>query len=333
MPSTDAGTLTGRNTNVDAIRFVAALGVISLHVGLYPDLSNLAGDIIRASFRWCVPFFMMVTGYYLANEENFYPRISVGRIVRPLTVFAIGSAVFAPLAIAEFSKDALTPAALILGTYYHLWYLTAIVVAFVVLQIMKAIKIPAATFCLSAGILVAYVAMNYVFVVLQKGGPQTDFLREFIGVPCLTAGAYIRRSPHLGKTSFAAILVASLILMTVEFSVLSGLGFRPGNAQFLFSTLPLSAAILGLAVTSRQRLPIRLAELGRNESLAIYVYHPLFVIGIASLIAGEYRFYATNSPGLPIWIMVAFLTPAASLALRRYAPKVRGFLDGDVTTA
>ncbi|MBU2098234.1 MAG: acyltransferase family protein, partial [Gammaproteobacteria bacterium] len=59
-----------RNGNIDGLRFVAAIGVIALHVGPFPELSDLSADIIRSSFRWCVPFFFMLTGYYLLGSTQ-----------------------------------------------------------------------------------------------------------------------------------------------------------------------------------------------------------------------------------------------------------------------
>ncbi|WP_378944043.1 acyltransferase family protein [Paracoccus sp. R86501] len=54
-----------RNGNIDVLRLIAAIGVIALHVGPFPELSQTGSDLIRSSFRWCVPFFFMLTGYYL----------------------------------------------------------------------------------------------------------------------------------------------------------------------------------------------------------------------------------------------------------------------------
>ena len=54
-----------RNFNIDALRLLAVFGVIVLHFGL-PGLLRNPGEVF---FRFSVPFFFMVSGYFCLNVD------------------------------------------------------------------------------------------------------------------------------------------------------------------------------------------------------------------------------------------------------------------------
>ena len=61
---------------MDAFRLLASLGIIILHVE-YP---NVPGDIaagLRLMNRWAIPFFFIVSGYYLAGKNSTTNRLKI----------------------------------------------------------------------------------------------------------------------------------------------------------------------------------------------------------------------------------------------------------------
>ncbi|MBU2098233.1 MAG: hypothetical protein KKD00_05700 [Gammaproteobacteria bacterium] len=152
-------------------------------------------------------------------------------------------------------------------------------------------------------------------------------MRELSGIPALLVGGWLRKIRPLGKVS-ALMLIGRIILNIFEFNYLRSSGRRPADIQFFIGTLPIAAGLLGLAISLRDLTPPWLAELGRKESLGIYLYHPIAIFVVASLQSGGIRISTQGVPGLPTWIMAAVFTSGGLMLLRHFQPGLRNALDG-----
>lgn len=316
-----------RNGNIDALRLVAAIGVIALHVGPFPDLSSISADAIRSSFRWCVPFFFMLTGYYLADLPSSGSKITINRLAVPLRAFVVASAVFLPVLVATSGPDAITLSTILRGTYGHLWYLTALIIALLPVFTYQSSDGRRLLYIASFLIVIGYVAISY-FNALTGGRYEAVMaMRELSGIPAVLIGGWLQSVRKLGSVS-SLLFIGGIVATVAEVLYLRSLGGRPADVQLFIGTLPMAAGLLGLAISVRDLTPTWLAELGRRESLGIYLYHPLAIFAVASLLSNELRLNTDGVAGLPIWFAAAVITTVGLAVLRIFLPTVRSKLDG-----
>ena len=81
---TNSSTATSaRNQSVDTFRLLAALGVVILHVE-YPNVPNEIAIGLRLMSRWAIPFFFLISGYFLAANNTKSSRLNVQPAVERL---------------------------------------------------------------------------------------------------------------------------------------------------------------------------------------------------------------------------------------------------------
>lgn len=322
-----------RNGNIDALRLIAALGVIALHVGPYPELPGILPDLIRGAFRWCVPFFFLLTGYFLADLPHSLPRVTPERLAVPLRAFVVASLVFLPVLLARSGGDGISLSTLLRGSYGHLWYLTALIIGLLTLWSFRDSRALPWLWAAAGVILLTYIALNHFFGLTGRRYEAVMTLRELSAIPALLLGGLLRiliARGRLDRRHFGLILAGGIALTLGEAAFQHLAGGNSAELQFFAGTLPIAAGLLGLAVTLPDLAPVRLAEFGRQESLGIYLYHPAAILLMASLIAGDLRLSPDAGPGLVIWIGAALLMLAGVWLMRRYAPRLRALLDGQI---
>ena len=128
-----------KNQGIEQFRVILAMMVVAIHCLplhlLWPD-----GDILitLTLFRIAVPFFFMISGYYVFSDlatQNSYParqRIWLF-IKKQLQVYLIATLLFLPLAWysgilgLNMPLDTFIQTLLVNGILYHLWYFPAII--------------------------------------------------------------------------------------------------------------------------------------------------------------------------------------------------------------
>lgn len=117
----------GRGAALDRFRLIAAVLVVAIHTSPLATWTQ-AGDfwLTRVLARVAVPFFLMVTGYFL-GKKNWR---GVGRtMVRTLALYAAAAALYLPLNLYSggFSPAEWVRRVAVDGTFYHLWYFPAVI--------------------------------------------------------------------------------------------------------------------------------------------------------------------------------------------------------------
>lgn len=110
---------------LDWFRLAAAIFVIAIHTSPLIDFSSAADFwLTRVFARVAVPFFFMLTGYFLARNQ--FTRLPH---VWKRTALAYGAAMSLYLPLNLYAGGMTLPEALqkifLTGTFYHLWYLPA----------------------------------------------------------------------------------------------------------------------------------------------------------------------------------------------------------------
>lgn len=145
---------------IDIMKFVCTLMVVIIHVSPFGSSELKIMELINYVVKFCfvriaVPFFFVCSGFFLYRKTDYnnFSAVPVKRyIIRMFKLYCIWSAIYFPLCYSDIfhnSKGILNGALLyiknffLVGSYYHLWYFTALIFATVVVSflIYKKIKI------------------------------------------------------------------------------------------------------------------------------------------------------------------------------------------------
>ncbi|MEG0527685.1 MAG: acyltransferase [Longicatena sp.] len=132
--------------NLDITRFALSIVVVLVHMRPflgYNDHLDLAFNYIVG--RICVPLFFITSGYFAAKKEQERPGYIRNYIKGSLKFYLVWSIIYLPFGIEALDtlNIQLPPAAFPLailvgffytGTFYHLWYFPALLLAMIVLR-------------------------------------------------------------------------------------------------------------------------------------------------------------------------------------------------------
>ncbi|SJL83978.1 acyltransferase family protein [Vibrio palustris] len=273
---------------LDSLKAIAAFFVITLHVGLYHDLSPIYGEVIRLTGRWAVPFFFMATGYFIGVKqlEAHMPKhaIKIGKI------FIITSLIYIPYSYLkhDFSMEHIASRAssdtlIMSGMSFHLWYLSSLFFGLITFYVLHYRLSTKSMLTLSMLIISGYFIVDLYPSITE----HENWVRHLISIPCLFFGYRLSRvnaeSISLPLTTSVALL--SLAGMYVLPYYLDGDQTRDIMLrQFPIFVIPFCMVLLLLAIKlNANDNPV--AKVGRDYSLLIYTCHPIFMYGIETVLA------------------------------------------------
>jgi surface polysaccharide O-acyltransferase-like enzyme len=279
-----------RENGIDAFRWIMASLIVLLH-SLPFQSEGLSGiEFIDIACRSAVPFFFVVSGFFLPRRDQF----SIQMITRPLRrlvpIYLFWILIYAGLQFATSSQRAFSLRELAAGgTGYHLWFLPALGFAQVVVSVGNSVLGRAATAALIAALAAwglasgAYHDLLGMTGAAGRGGIFVAPAFVFLGNEIARIGLKVslRMAIALVTLAFAAS-VAEIML----FNGMSPESFRRRN-DFLVSTFVLGPAVFLLA-RAASRPPAWMSRQG-TFSLGIYASHLIFVNAIvASIGNGSY---------------------------------------------
>lgn len=325
---------------IDRFRVVAALLVVAIHTAPLATYSVL-GDFIftRVIGRVAVPFFFMITGYFVLSNPD---RVR-GFLKKTARLYLICIALYLPVNVYAGHLQDMTVAGLITsllfeGTFYHFWYLPAAIIG--VLITAPFIKRNSSTVCgvvVSILYLVGLLGDSYYGLVeripiLQSvmdpllrimGGYTRNGI--FLAPMYLYLGYMLTKKP--AKRSVAVLgLIISLAVMIFEGLMLRNLRFQmhdsmyvllPAVMYFLFSLLLTVSGKTGRSLS--------------NFSMMIYVLHPIMIILIrgGARALGLWEIFVENSVGHYIAVCASSILASAVLCvlwdrIRNIKPNLKG---------
>lgn len=286
---------------LDYFRLFAAFLVIAIHT--YPLSSfNSELDFIftRILARMAVPFFLMVSGYFLLPQYLFEHSGDYQPLFRflkkTLSLYLTAIIIYLPVNIyaGHFQEITLLDIFRIIlfdGTFYHLWYLPASILGILLILIMSCKLSPKMITWIAVALygigllgdsyygLTAYCppireAYTLLFQISSYSRNGLFYAPVF-----LLAGAWLKDKHSPQKN--ASILMAFLI--SVTFMVIEGLTLHYWNIQrhdSMYLTLPLCIYFLFQLLLSVKTQP---AKHLRTISAWIYLIHPLCIIGLRGI--------------------------------------------------
>lgn len=128
-----------RNFSFDALRVIAILAVIMIHISAplvvnnpYKSLNFIVGNALDSISRIAVPFFIMISGFFMLNENK---NITVEKIVKKTEKLFILLVLWSCFyALIYNTKDFIYY--LIYG-HYHLWYMFLIIGLYLQVPVLR----------------------------------------------------------------------------------------------------------------------------------------------------------------------------------------------------
>lgn len=267
-----------RNQGIDLFRLIGAFFIMMLHT----DYGNLSMEIVedlRLSARWAVPFFFMSSGYFLSKKIKDgsldFKDIEKTLIVL-INLMIISSLIYYIPANFPDPKQQLHIENLLTGTNFHLWFIGALIFAYLFFWYIHYIRQTKFLLLLSVGILCGAALTDSYDIFFQKDLTFSLF-RFLIAIPFMYFGLLIAKQKF--SKSFVifcmVLLPFGFILQYLEAKMFWELfEYSRWKHQVLVGTLFFVLPLFLLV--SRMEIKANVfSEFGRKYSLFIYLYHPM----------------------------------------------------------
>jgi surface polysaccharide O-acyltransferase-like enzyme len=319
---------------------ISAAVVLNTTNNFYWMVSNVADSMAR----WCVPAFIMLSGYLLLNPDKKYTLTSfyrkrAGRILLPFVFwifFYAGVTVTrrylagAPVTI----KDCLIP--MFTGhAFYHLWYMYMLPGIYLIIPIMKMV-----TKAINKRHLVALCAILLIipmgveaFIFFFKhntgfinGSPVYTWFLYFLGY--VLAGYLIgHEQRRIISTPILVAMVFSSIAVTAMGCYLLSNRYSFNLGSYFYSPFCPSVVIASLSAFALAKKLFSYAqtnnflEKGYQLAFGIFLIHPVFII-----LLDHFNIKPTNfNPiiSIPAITALTFLLSASTALLMSRIPYIR----------
>lgn len=329
-----------RNYNaVDLMKVVCAFMVIVVHTYPFyetaPDLGFVTSNILG---RIVIPFFFVCAGYFMQigrshKDENYF-RSYIKRLIK---LYLIWSIIYIPFGMHKLSGlmhiegglwlIALVVALFNVGTYFHLWYMSALIFAMIFCHwflkkfSMKALLVTGAAL-FGIGLLETYhgllpdnfirqgVDLYFLLMFTTRNGLFFGVLFVGLGM-ALGDGQRWQNIRHPFRKAFI-----SFILLVIEAFTVRNLDLAIDYNMYIM-TVPFILYWFSGLMQTKLNLPLNFKKL-REASTIIYFSHAMF------LELGEIFFgtlYLTN--GAVRFFFVLPLTILITLIIQRWLPMLK----------
>ncbi len=302
--------------------------VVFIHAGE----NDAVETYIKVICTSAVPFFFLVSGYYLslnvANGKTEYASRQLKKIgvlfITSNLLYAICVSILMLIFqddLAKFWREALSLESVINFIVlnespfaYHLWYIGAFLYVLCVFDILICKhKIKSVITYMPLLLILAFVLGVYSKLFFKQAFPiymSRNFMT--VGFPSFAIGymlpTVLNGKHHLNRYALLSILVFSMAIVMERF-ILHRLGILSKGSIFIM-TVPLAVSVFMFAATDEQvhSSPFMkiLADIGRYDSANIYIYHMIFIFILNYMIKSENIIYGHIKHVLIFAIALAF---------------------------
>lgn len=292
---------------IDIAKFISALLVICIHTGPLLDISKDANFVlVQILSRIAVPLFFIISGFLffekidLRREWNDDENIQVLKkyLLRLCKIYLVWTILYLPFTYwIMHSGDGISTEAILryvrdfffTGSFYHLWFLPALMFAVGVVYIMVSKLSIKKTLWITFLIYVLGM-MGNVYPKLLADVPVIDVIWKaytgvfvttrngfFFGMLFIALGAYFAKTTlYLKRPVLLIGFLISLCLLVGECFFIREAGFMSDLTSMYIMLIPCVSFLflLLLRVQLRKR---KIYKVLRQMSLLIYVSHIMFV--------------------------------------------------------
>ncbi|QHW33592.1 acyltransferase [Paenibacillus rhizovicinus] len=283
---------------LDWLKFIAALMVVANHTSPLQSYSATADFLVSGLLtRIAVPIFFMTAGFLLFRKLTGNPstdRTALrSYLLKILKLYAIAIVLYLPLNLyMGYFTDSLTPYSLLKdivfdGTFYHLWYLPALLIGLILTFVMYKFM-PFKAMLASASLLysIGLLGDSYYGIMRDSSwlnpiyeGMFTvfDYTRNglFYAPVYLALGAWAAKKPASARPAIvnATLFSASLGLMLAEGMLLHSADFPRHDSMYVFA-LPATYFLFHWSLQWKVPASRRF----REWRTWVYVLHPLAIV-------------------------------------------------------
>lgn len=272
---------------LDIFRVFAAFLIVAIHTGPFSGISQTAEQYVTYGVcRIAVPFFFLVTGFFVLGKNGGVQRMQK----HLLWMYLLISLLYLPVEIYSGnlpdSPGDVLKQIFFDGTFYHLWYLPAVILGLGVAGwLKKRLGVQWAGMLAAVLYLIGIFGDSYYGAAAEIAPLQafyqvvfavSSYTRNgifFAPVFLILGAALASHETVLTKMGSLIGFLLSLSAMLAEVYLTTSMEWQRHNSMYLF--LPLAAFFL---FEFLRRLPLREYPLCRRISMWIYLLHPLCII-------------------------------------------------------
>lgn len=317
--------------SLDWFRFVAAFMVVAIHI--YP-LSFLSADLdfvfTRILFRVAVPFFFMVSGYFvlskLQSDRHDAPALLKHFLKKALLMYALCILIYLPIALLtepSMGVKTLIVEVLLDGPFYHLWYFPALILGTIITGFLLQHLTLKRTLLIVGGLYIlgcsgdSYYGLSTQIPGLKQALEGwysiSPYTRNglFMAPLFLTLGVMLRQFQLRFKhQQLLGITILTCGLMVLEGWFTYKLGWQKHNAMYLMLPVVMVALFSWLLQRPAPPQPIL-----RNLSATIYIIHPLVLLVLVFILSRIPVLSILVNNSLLEFILVAIFSTLFAFAL------------------
>jgi Uncharacterized protein conserved in bacteria len=285
---------------IDVLRLLFAVGVVSIHTMAFKSINeNLWVATSMGISRLAVPFFFMVSGYFLYDRILLKkePKVTLKRLlILYFTWVAVEIIALFPLVLSSLGAPPvmLIERLLLVGITGSLWYISSLIIAiFIISPLLKRDKI---FILLMIGfVLYLFGTTGDTYYGLFRAtmlnslikGYTSIFMMPQIGVTesvlFVSLGAFISKYKLNTKIKNAGLLsIISIILLLIEAFVLNKTGVAK-DANMYLSAIIAAPLILIWAINYSKNISTKISKACREYSIGIYCSHQIIMIWLSLL--------------------------------------------------
>ena len=323
-----------RYNGLDLFKFIMAVFVVMLHAHPMQDISyNWDYAISYGLTRLAVPFFFVASGFLLYRKMDL-AALDIEKIKKYIRhiirLYAIWTVIYLPIIVYGMLKSgkgivhevlAFIRNTVMSGSYFHLWFLQALIVVAIIVSALIYFKVSARKIFIIAGLLYTVILLGQayygIFDCLFPEGTVVYSLFHLLKKVFVTPrdgiffapifffmGAYFSSYNVIVRRSKAIILGLFLCLM-LEVMLGSFYGFN-GKSEVYVLLVPLTFYIFYYA----KNLSLQESSLWpylRKQSMHIFYIHPWFLF-LAEGFLGNGKYAVAHMDHLGRFLVVILLS-------------------------
>lgn len=328
---------------LDLFKIVAAILIITIHTNPLSSINPTADYLLTHIIaRIAVPYFITVSGFFLFSRftgNNAKDRAILVSFLRKIGIlYLIATILYLPLNIYKgyFTKDfhigGLIKDLLFSGTYFHLWYLPAVVLGVVITYLLFRKLSSRILFIVAFALYFVGMFGDSYFGLIQYSGALGHFYsflhtifnstaNGIFFVPIfLVLGMQIAQKPQKKFTSdfYAIAFAASMVLLLIEGMLLRNANAPTNNTNMYLTLIPCIYFLFQLLLYIKKLQTKNF----RMISTWVYILHP-FSISLIHGITLLTGIYALSENSLLFFILVtalSFTIPLIVIIMEKYFP-------------
>lgn len=317
---------------IDIAKYVSALLVVCIHTFPFLEISETLNTyFIQTVCRLAVPFYFTVSGFFFFRKiknDTMEDRETLKKyLFRLLKIYLIWTVIYLPYTILDYQGSQIGWLGiiswlrnfLINGSYYHLWFMPALMTGMVIVYFLYekkgmifTLKCAFALYCIGY-ILNIYapvwenipiVSFFFRFFTITMSTPRNGF---FFAPMFLSIGILMSRTKRIQPRISQIGFIISFALLVIEVTLYAMIGILRDLSSMYLSLIPATYFLVNCLLIAK--IPYKpLYRLMRQDSLLIYTSHILFAVPLLK--------YLGNAHIVVYFLTIALAQGFASLVVK-----------------